>query len=205
MFVWDGSFSNFVPFITNDMTLTERRLAIVEDAISQLKSEKYVTGEFGYVKLPESLEEMPADTQVQPYLCETQESCGVCAKGALLLSTVRQENKLVFSDLGKHSDLIDRLTDDGLFEEHNLHLIEAYYENYRLYYDRSRGVVAVDLWFCLHHCPAGVLKEEDVPVYNKDIQSFVEKYPAGLNHNRTNRLLAILENMKANKGVFKPI
>lgn len=177
---------------TNKLTKVERRLAIVKDAILQLKLDVYKTGIYGYITLPSSIlvekRNSPGE-QVQPLLCNLgkKEFCGVCAKGAIFLSTIRKEDNLLLVDLNNSGYVItDWLTKDKLFSRKNLDLIEAYYES-------STGILE-----------AGKITWKNLDKIEQSINKFVKKYPSNNRNVRTGRLLAILNNMVKNKGIFKP-
>lgn len=83
-----------------------RRVAVAEDALSQLRSEKYLATPGTYVWFPSTLEEdsfvedeenrqLDAKTE----LLERNPICEVCAQGALFLSCVRKENNVLVSGL----------------------------------------------------------------------------------------------------------
>jgi hypothetical protein len=187
----------------------KRRLAVVKDAIAQLKGKCYITGNFGYVSLPGKHEKARPNGQLQTFLNSTNESCGVCAKGGLFLSLVRKENEFKNSDDISHGTIMDRLTADGLFERENLNLVEAYYENYHLY--KWEGVSGWSVYCCGAYyftCVGFGFTEKEAEklakYHNNKMDNYAKKYPTKDGSERTDRLLAILENMAENGGVFKP-
>lgn len=199
------------------LTKSERRIEIVKDAIAQLQAGSYITGQFGYVDLSDKLTEVKSSNgldQAQDYLEELSKDnkCGVCAKGSLFLSTIRKENDLQLCDLeDNHQILMKKLTSDELFDEYNLNLIEAYYENWNLsIYRTYHGWVVLSC-----RCHVGVARvgsgfseneaNEMKEKHNKEINEYSIKYPTKECGNRTERLLAILNNMLENDGIFKPI
>jgi hypothetical protein len=187
----------------------KRRLAVVKDAIAQLSSKCYITGNFGYVSLPGEHNKARPNGQLQTFLNNTGESCGVCAKGGLFLSLVRKENEFKNSEDISHGSIMDRLTADGLFERENLNLVEAYYETYHLFkwqgssgwsvYSSLAGYASAGVGFGFTEKEAQKL----VDYHNKKMDNYTTKYPAK-GSERTERLLAILENMAENDGIFKP-
>jgi len=197
------------------MTKTERRIEIIKDAILQLETGIYKTGEYGYIYISSSINTDLEDVQAQSYLCNlsTKEFCGVCAKGSLFLSTIRKENDFLLSDLkDNYVILMKRLNKDNLFEEENLNLIEAYYENITIYKCNlfSYGWV-LHFYYCDFVVVAYLgsrvseLEAENFAIeHNNKISKLVEQYPEGKGRDRTPRLLAILNNMLENEGVFKP-
>lgn len=185
------------------LTKTERRLAIVNDAIAQVKIGMYQTGDFGYVKLPSLVNQLD-DGSAQDFLLENNEACGICAKGALFLSAIRKENKMTIDQMlndNSHSSIMNKLEYDNLFERENLDIVESYYEAA----DAPVGGEGwrFDLYFsCLYFANAGsgaYLKHLEVG------EKFVKAHPRKNGSERTTRLLAILVNMSANDGIFKPL
>jgi hypothetical protein len=199
-------------------TKSERRIEIVQDAVAQLLAQVYRTGSYGYLQLPEAVSkhrmEQP-DEQAQPLLCDAiskEKYCGVCAKGSLFLSTIRKENDLKLRNLAdSHGLVMDRLTQDELFNRENLNLVEAYYENWRLYtYERADGwSVGSCCGLCAYsYVGFGFSKEqaqEFASKHNAKIAEYATKYPAKGGDERTERLIAILNNMLENEGVFEPL
>jgi hypothetical protein len=199
-------------------TKSERRIEIINDAVAQLLAQVYRTGSYGYLKLPDAIreeqEEHPSD-QAQPLLCDKiskDDYCGVCAKGSLFLSTIRKENDLKLENLeDNHRMVMDRLTQDELFNRENLNLVEAYYEGWKLYkYQRDNGWSVLYSFgpFAYAHVGFGFSMEEAqafADKHNAKIAEYTAKYPAGEKDERTERLIAILNNMLENEGVFEPL
>lgn len=183
------------------LTKTQRRVAIVKDAIAQLKIGTYLTGDYGYVKLPESLQIVKSqspDQSAQELLCDLAPSapCGICAKGGLLLSIIRKENEFKIKNLvSDNVTAVKRLTVDNLFTAKNLFLMEAYYEGWVVHPVGCRNyLTGVGFGFTDKQ-----LKEHQVK-----INKLKQKYPEGDNHERNERLLAVFRNMVRNGGIFKP-
>lgn len=177
------------------LTKVQRRIAIIKDAIAQLKAGLYVTGDHSYVTLPKELE-LDSSTSAQRTLRNLKEPCGVCVNGALLLSAIRKENDFNVEALFRPNRLtvIDRITKDRLFDKKNIFLVEAYYEGWAVHVGCSVFRAFVGFGFT----------QKQLSRHRIKIDKFVEKYPAGKNEERTDRLLAILKNMARNKGIFKP-
>jgi hypothetical protein len=208
---------HLTPQETNQMkTKSERRIEIIQDAVAQLLAQVYRTGSYGYLQLPGELSEerqKNPDNQAQSLLCDAiskEKYCGVCAKGSLFLSTIRKENDLKLKNLvDSHISVMDRLTQDELFNRENLNLVEAYYENWRLYpYERLDGWSVRCYVFVCPCVGFGFSKEqaqEFASKHNVKIAEFAKQYPAGAGDERTHRLIAILNNMLENEGVFEPL
>lgn len=199
--------------ITKKKTKAQRRIAIVNDAIKQLELGTYVTGNNGYVNLPKSLEkikEKNANKQAKAFLLKNispKNYCDVCAKGSLFLSAIRKENDLTLGEIESSFDAMkDKLTSDGLFSEYNINLIEIYYENWKIYLNQNNvgGWVADGYAGSFSYPYAGVgslLEMKDFQEkHNKKIEEIYVQY-----QERKKRLLWILNNMKSNQGIFKPL
>lgn len=108
----------------------ERRIAVIKDAIKQVKDSKYeVLRQHGYVSINQNLSG-DSDSQAKPLISGNkleQGGCTVCAKGALLVSHVRKENVLTVSELENcNEDTSKELR--NLFGARNLDIIEMYFE-----------------------------------------------------------------------------
>ncbi len=181
--------------------IQEKRVAILKDAIAQVKAEKYeVQAGMGYVdegtgNLPDFYEatqlcelftgKQAKDVELNKYLDNviTKENpCQVCAKGALLLSSIRKFNNFSLQDAADTS-LNTLAGEDGgtyeIFGEENADKMEEYFEcndpeldidgNEVDYYDENRN----------HQWSDSYLDDTD-------------------------RIIAIFTNAIANKGTFKP-
>lgn len=159
--------------------LQAKRVAILKDALQQIKAEAYnVRSGNGYVVSWELNEKVEAlvkvcdiisdtghKTQIQKFigkLINKKNPCEVCARGAMLISSIRKFNHVSLGQL--ENNTLDNITidrTDELFGEKNASLMEIYFEdgNYE----------------------------------------FSEKYPYP-----TERLIAIFENAIENRGIFKP-
>lgn len=187
---------------TMKQSKAQRRIAIVKDAITQLQIGTYKTGDFGYISIPnvlnnkrdtiKSAQELLADDNL------SQVSCGICAKGSLLLSTICKENEFDSINLVNRSSVVmERLTEDNLFEKKNLDLIEAYYE--------GAGWVVGSYYVWSGGAGDGFSSYLKTSGHLDNIKKFENEYPDELEGRRTKRLLAILKNMEENDGVFKPV
>ncbi len=180
------------------LTKAQRRVVIIKDAIQQLEAEAYLTGSYGYLKLSKSLVKLQKQSpngsaQYALGNLTSKEPCGVCAKGALLLSTVRKENEFDLDQLvDQHATVLARLTEDGLFDEVNLFLMECYYEGWSVV-SYGSGV------FSVASLPSGLTLQEFKDHHNNKVIEYRNKYA-----DKKERLLVILNNMAKHGGVFKP-
>jgi len=130
--------------------LEEKRVAIAKDAILQLKSEAYdARSSHGYVSLDyDSEQQLEAAAQscelftgknsddmelnkLLDRLITPDKPCTVCAKGALLISSIRKYNN--FSLQKAIDDNLDSVASDevrDLFGDENADRIEEYFEGY---------------------------------------------------------------------------
>lgn len=184
---------------------TKRRLAVVKDVIAQLRAKAYLTGgNFGYVKLPGKHNKARPNGQLKTFLNNTTEACGICAKGGLFLSLVRKENEFKNCDSLSLDSITNRLTTDALFERENLNLIEAYYENYKIYeYTTSCGLSVVCFDVC-SDCSDTWVESEFSKKKAAEFAKYHNQKMSEYTYDRTERLLTILKNMVENGGIFKP-
>ena len=105
------------------LTKSQRRIAIVKDAIIQLQIGSYKTGDFGYLTLSDKVRkrcDKIESAQEALSNIDSKSFCGICAKGSLLLSTIRKENEFDSINLVSDSSVVmNKLTTDNLFNEKN--------------------------------------------------------------------------------------
>lgn len=166
-----------VPF--NKLSKAQQRVAIAQDAIKQIKAEKYriETGRWADIEIgtPEDLEEVP-DIDQNILLngfapIQRKITCTCCAVGAAFLSSIRLANKAVITD-GAVESLEESAAQLGnYFSKDQIELIEEAFE-------KGGG-------YCHTDTAKGV--------------SFGRDYD-----DETERALAIFKNIVKNKGEFKP-
>ena len=164
------------------LTKPQQRVAIAEDVIQQVKKKKYTIETGNYVKFNE--DNFDFDLDIQSNFDKV--NCSVCALGACLLSTTKFKNKLTFDDVS----LIDSYSSTwnlflNLFTSHQLLLIENAFEGVLFYSCR----VGEDKF------TARLTEKEE-----EKCNLFYDKYFT----DDTKRLIAIMENIIANNGTFKP-
>lgn len=183
-------------------TKKERRLAILKDAVAQIKAKTYdatpgAVVEGGIQDLIEEIKDLSADTKeilgigndaksIVLKFIKNQKGlgeCEVCARGALLLSTVAKENKFEIDELAavcadggsyyENSDADMRLT--ALFPPTQLMMMETAFEGCHN----------------LHHL--GEELHDKCVAYHDDAP-----------YDPNKRLIAIFMNAIKNGGEFKP-
>lgn len=84
------------------LSKAQQRVAIAKDALLQLRNGKY-TRYVGYIestlKMDTALKHADDNTQLSSVLKRIHPTCGVCARGALLLSTIRKANDILVCDM----------------------------------------------------------------------------------------------------------
>lgn len=166
----------------------QRRIEIIKDAMLQLKAGTFVSTPGIYVdinndNLNNQIDLIYQDDAKKHLQDIKPKTCKVCAKGALLVSCVRKENDMTLGDLmdAGSQDAVDRLSQDGLFKEQNLHLIERAYEG----------------WL------TNRLSNDEKDEYTPLLRKFFKKYGKGRSKvSSEKRLMAIFRNMLRNDGVF---
>lgn len=173
-------------------TKPQKRVLIAKDVILQIGLNKFVPQTGCYVKSQDILEALPTNgttVELKPLLAEVT-TCSCCAKGAIFLSEVMNRNQFSasrrdFEGLGSET-ITDRL--DGLFTQNQLDLIETAFE---------RDVIESDNEY-LQDGHNDDWSEKFTSIAKKAI-AFGKRYSSN-----DKRLIAIMKNIVANKGTFKP-
>lgn len=180
------------------MTKAEKRVAIAQDVIAQIKCETYVPQSGVYVDIDTSeksddigqdlddIEQKSADLLIT----EGMVQCTVCAKGAMFMSHIRKDSDTcTLSDAmeGQDENVIEnRLTDT--FSEEQLDLIESAFESDGSFYADNHDEDSYD---------------DDGDFSPGSLGNKAQKYGSRYNDDQK-RLLAIMRNIIRNKGTFKP-
>ena len=171
------------------LAATERkRVEILKDAVKQLKLERYVTNQNGYIQFYDNDEiysainaseiltgkkahEISAKKLIDQFVT-SKKPCDVCAKGALTISAIRKYNACSLNELSNLDDNAS-VRARRIFGTANADLMEQFYEDWS------------------HELSDDELKEK--------CHEWHEMYP-----DANKRLIAIFENAIKNKGIFKP-
>lgn len=177
------------------LTKVQRRLAVVKDAIKQIKLNKYIPISGDVVEFLDgnikddisNAEDVDAKQVIKNLLKQDAPVCSVCARGSLLVSIVHKENNFKLSEfnscVGSYS--ASGTTDTKLltlFPEKQLALMEQAFEE-------GGGDIG---WNALNHV---YLTDDEVD----KCSVFHDKY-----EDETSRLLGIFNNAVKNKGLFRP-
>lgn len=178
-----------------------KRIEILKDAIAQINAEKYAVTEGTYVSFdngkgednpfekiadtcdllkPGSSADEKAHTFINQLVNEDR-PCEVCAKGSLVISTIRKDKSLTLIDITDSvldSGIVTDLTD--VFAEDNLDLMEAFFE-------------------ASSHHASGDGGYSDGEALLAAIEEWSDRYS-----DPKDRLIAIFKNAIKNDGVFKP-
>lgn len=181
-----------------------KRIEILRDAIAQIRAEKYNITPGTYVAFdgdtdkddqleaiasacemlePGSSKKEKAADIINKLVTKTR-PCDVCAKGALMISSIRKDPTLKLASIAEvaftDGDVVE-ITD--VFEQDNLNLMESYFEENT------------------HHVDADTIENsgKSWDEVEKDIDKWSRKYKQP-----GDRLIAIFKNAIANDGVFKP-
>lgn len=196
--------------VKKTLTKVERRLAVVKDAIKQIKLNKYAVKARSLILakgelLKFVLEDMEAQNVLKTLLKKKDGNpiCNVCARGALLISTIHKENNFILSDLNFCSDSYnqDGITDKKLrtlFSEHQLALIEQAFECGTQWFKENLDSEEDEITNQIYTKAA--LNTEYLSLKEiKKCKTFHDNY-----YNETDRVLGIFQNLVKNKGIFKP-
>jgi len=173
----------------NKLSRQEKAVLVAKDVLAQLKTKRYTANAGSYIK--DTIKE-DFKGSIQKNFNKIKE-CKVCALGACLLSSTKLGNILTTDDLYLSdyssvgvSDLdnknIKKLL-KSIFTPSQMYLIESAFEGFS--YDSDR--VAVDIF-----------KQKCNDKIEHVVNSFHRKYD-----NDKERLIAIMENIISNNGVFK--
>ncbi len=173
----------------NQMTRAEKRVAIAQDVLKQLRTKKYVAERDLYVSV-----EFKGDTDnnwnarfddVKSNIHKVKE-CRVCAIGSCIVSATRLGNTLTFREMEDERDPKTRKLLAKAFTQKQLYLMESAFElNINSMYTLSQGYA---------YGPNTKTEDEAVKARN-----FGYKY-----NDSTDRLKAIMRNVIKNNGEFKP-
>lgn len=186
-------------------TKKERRIAILKDAIKQIKLNNIVADPGTVVNLSDNIDVyLDGDKDAKPLLIEffkkkddKKEPCYACARGSLLLCTVHKENDFLlssFDDCGgsfrKNSITDERLL--KLFSAKQIALMENAFEVDDYISDKEGD--------CM----------DDISYYSLNSEVLGNKLAkksilfGGKYKDPNKRLLAIFKNAVKNEGIFKP-
>jgi len=152
------------------LTKSQMRVAVAKDALKQIELEKYKACSGVYVdyELEDRIHESEPNSQVQDIIKKYTKPCEVCARGALLLSSIRKFNDVTVSKYKKKWESKSK----QIFSKQTLSLAEIAFEEWT-----KLNLTSIEI----------------------SANLFGRKYD-----NDEDRLKAILENIVANKGEFKP-
>lgn len=184
----------------NSLTKPQKRVAIAEDVIKQIKAKKYLPKQMAYVTF-KKLEN--SEEQIQTNFDKIE--CTCCALGGLFLSEVKFNNSCTFKELNYND-----FSKGNYFEEKPLKRLNKYFSlsqlvltefafecwgTNELYYNDDNSV-HIDMGIGNHK----TLKE--LKLTENDIEKACEFGNDYLYPN--DRLLAIMKNIVLNEGTFKP-
>lgn len=167
-----------------------QRIAIAKDVIEQLKNKIYKAEQGRYIRYLRTndghypLAEGKYWYTPAKSIIENIDTCEVCALGSCLLSTVKFKNHLMIDDISRFNFNVRNLL-LSLFSEKQLFLIEKAFES-----DLAGTFISQDY---LEN--EGLIKSREISAAKR----FRDQYDY-----EQERLIAIMENIIANKGEFKP-
>lgn len=168
------------------LTAAQKRVEVAKDVLEQLKTNQYTPNTGFYINIVSNCEE---SDDIQSHFSEVRR-CEVCQIGAIILSVTRFRNKLTFGDVGTNMyymnhDKINEIL-KGIFTADQLLLIEHAFEGYDPFADRY-SIEGMD---------------NDIDLTPQEIERITDFRS---HYRKSNTLMrAIMENIIANKGTFKP-
>ena len=113
---------------TKELTKAQMCVIVAKDALKQLEAEKYTacTGIYVDWELEDKINYSKPDAQVQNIIKKHEKPCDVCARGALLLSSIRKFNDVTVSKYQKRWESKSK----EIFSEKTLKLAEIAFEQW---------------------------------------------------------------------------
>lgn len=194
--------------VEKKLTRAERRIAIFKDALSQLRIKAYIASPGVLCNLsPYVFHGGELQSQLTSQTLK-KEDCHVCARGSLLLSTVRKENDFTRDDLANKTSNYFRPTSTfdkrllKLFTAKQIASFEAAFEVNDYFYKRIFGLEA-------HGNIAGMLNYQLSNLTGipdpLSVAARLKCIKFGIQYkDSTKRLRAIFNNAVNNNGIFKP-
>jgi len=113
----------------------KQRVAIAKDVLEQLRLEKFKAQggcyKTVYLNDHKSVFDFPKDASMQNVLKEKTEKCYVCARGAILLSTIRKGNECTVEDFRWNTNYTGpNIAERKYFEHHELRSMEGVFEGW---------------------------------------------------------------------------
>ncbi len=174
----------------NSLTKPQKRVAIAEDVIKQIKAKKYTAKESTYLYISTTVED---EEQLQSNFNNVQ--CDCCALGGLFLSEVKFNNSCTIGEANDYDfDVKGDTRLQKYFSIEQLILIEAAFECWDAYRLLHNNTIDSGYGFNLKLNELK-LTEEDINKACKFGDSF---------YYEKDKLIAILQNLIQNKGTFKP-
>lgn len=183
-------------------TKAERRVAVLKDALKQLAEGKYFgrVGRvfFGQDRLDSLMRDSLGDIQMQDLIKKsmrgaTSSQCMVCARGALLISRIKLENKFKKNDFVNGVDEATKFDEDCSIDKYLMKLFSAkqiaLMENA---FETAQSLLPIGRY-------EGINRDILTPGEDQASMKFGNQY-----RNPNDRLIAIFTNAIKNGGIFKP-
>lgn len=173
------------------LTKPQQRVAIALDVIASVKKGTYITDDVYVVLYPKKGINMYeiGELDFQKNM-DKIESCTVCGVGACLVSLIKYTNNATIEELNDYDGQWDKLA--KYFSPKQLMFIEGVFEDvYNTDPGDCIGMASCDLNYNVTKSDANILNE----VNEKNLYS----------RNRDKRMIAIMENIVRNKGMFLPL
>lgn len=187
----------------NLLSPEKQRIAVAKDVIAQIKAKRYKPAHKGYVKFLDGnfdIIDAAKDTSEDLQTCIPKlKECAVCARGAIFLSTVKIDNSFSVDNVNYTWNGVYEVEEEDIEERLKLifgdqqYLIEYAFEGWD-----SSGQFANQFQDSSGHFLSNTLE-----MLYDDLEStavaFHKKYKSP-----SDRVIAIMENIIKNDGLFKP-
>lgn len=174
----------------DQLTPAQKRVVIAEDVVKHIRArDAYKIQPYCVLSFDERYDDSLDDTTKISVenIASVAPACCVCAKGAMMLSRIMCFGGFTYQyRIDDDEQAIESL--EGIFDPFQLDLIEAAFEKY------------IFSWHVDRHAyeDSGELSDEAKQVFDRAVH-FGERYAGD-----SDRLLAIMQNIISNQGIFLP-
>ena len=180
----------------NSLSVEEQRLVLAQDVIAQIKAEKYqaCSGAYAIIKQTDENSEGIYSLDLQSNLDKV--TCEVCALGGMFISHIKYNNNYTVEEAdGVGIATINKIL-SKYFDLNQLILMEVAFEQWKPIYMLDEDLDIIE---------SGVGHDESLENLNLSAEELQKAYDFTKDIDDSNDiLLAIMENVVSNKGVFIP-
>lgn len=197
---------------TGNLKTAANRVKVAKDVLAQINSKMLRPEHQTYVSLNKTIEVTDDNNMGDKQLCNVLDGmkCSVCARGAMFVAAVKRFNDYKINDLTYSVDYREELSsvdsedisdyEEQFFEYHQIALIEGVFEGEEIgkaqdFYETVSALIDKDEY---QYTIFKTILEESEWDHN-ELLSITHNY---LGKSAKSRMIAIMENIIANKGDF---